>query len=62
MPGIYHQIISEATGITDPRQLLRIEEVMRHDIFHSTLDWQTKEELEEAAKTAVTVLNELECA
>ncbi len=33
-----------------------IEEVMRGDIFHSTLDWQTVEEFEDGAREAVEVL------
>ena len=37
-----------------------IEDIMRHDIFHSTLDWQTKEELEEAAVLAYLALKEIE--
>jgi hypothetical protein len=57
---IYHSIISEATGEKDPAKLRRIEEVMRQDIFHSTLDWQTKKELSDAARLAVEVLAELD--
>ena len=45
----YSEIIAEATGITDPVRLDEIEEIMRQDIFHSTLDWQTKEQLAAAA-------------
>ena len=32
---------------------------MRNVIFHSTLDWQTREELEDAARLAVEILREL---
>lgn len=46
----YSQTISEATGITDAADLEEIEDVMRHDIFHSTLDWQTKAQLKKAAR------------
>ena len=56
--SIYSGIISEATGVTDEDRLRAIEDVMRDDIFHSTLDWQTRGQLEEAARTAVTVLEE----
>lgn len=45
----YCTIISAATGETDPRVLDEIEEIMRHDIYHGTLDWQSREELESAA-------------
>jgi len=48
----YHQIISEATGVTDHATLETLEDIMRNDIFHSTLDWQTREELMDAARTA----------
>ena len=48
----YTELITEATGITDPTEVAKLEEIMRCDIFHSTLDWQTREQLMEAAKTA----------
>lgn len=48
----YQKIMSEATGVTDPDDLNEIEDVMRTAIFHSTLDWQTREQLEQAAKQA----------
>jgi hypothetical protein len=35
----YAKTISEATGVTDAEDLADIEDCMRHDIFHSTLDW-----------------------
>jgi hypothetical protein len=52
----YHQIIHEATGVTDVADLEQIEDVMRHDIFHSTLDWQTRGQLHNAARLAQQVL------
>ena len=51
----YQQIISEATGVTDPTDLKEIEEYMRECIWHSTLDWQTREQL---ASSAVVAWNE----
>lgn len=54
----YHQVISEATGYTDSEALEAIEDCMRHTIFHSTLDWQTREQLEDAARESVLVLKE----
>jgi len=54
--NIYLKTISEATGITDVRKLANIEESMRSDYFHSTLDWVTKDELQEAAKVCAGVL------
>lgn len=56
--SVYHQIITEATGITNAEHVKLIEDCMRHDIFHSTLDWQTREELEYAARDAVDMLKE----
>ncbi len=56
--SLYSDIISAATGETDKEKLQEIEDVMRHDIFHSTLDWQTREQLEDAARAAVEVLEE----
>lgn len=35
----YASSISAATGVTDPSDLADIEDSMRHDLFHSTLDW-----------------------
>jgi hypothetical protein len=54
--SLYSKIISEATGETDPATLDQLEEIMRHDIFHSTLDWQTREVLDDAAREAVRIL------
>lgn len=56
----YQEIISGATGVTDPTKLAEIEDVMRHSIFHSTLDWQTREELEVGARLARVVLRAAE--
>lgn len=55
----YHDIITEATGEADPIKVQEIEDIMRHSIFHSTLDWQTKDQLADAARLAVDVLVEL---
>lgn len=49
---MYAPIISEATGVTDPAMLSRIEDYMRNVIFHSTLDWLSRAQLKRAAKTA----------
>ena len=52
----YHLIIHEATGITDTDALNRVEDMMRHTIFHSTLDWQTRDQLHEGAREAVEII------
>lgn len=51
----YRDIIKSATGCCDA-DVQPIEEFMRRTIFHSTLDWQTKDELIEAARLAQSVL------
>jgi hypothetical protein len=48
----YAKTISEATGVTDAEDLADIEDSMRNDIFHSTLDWQTREQLNRGAREA----------
>lgn len=53
----YREIIRQATGCA-PAEAARIEDVMRNVIFHSTLDWQTREELEDAARLAVEVIRQ----
>ena len=52
----YAKTIFEATGVTDRNFLCEIEETMRHDIFHSTLDWQTYGQLQDAAKQAYNLI------
>lgn len=54
-PSIYHKIISHATGAT-ASDLPKIEIIMREEIFHSTLDWQTREQLSKAARDAFRML------
>jgi hypothetical protein len=55
--SIYAKAISEATGVTDPAFLAEIESTMRHEVFHSTLDWVTHEEFVEGAKKALEIIN-----
>lgn len=51
---IYTKIIIEATGVNETIAN-EIETIMRFDIFHSTLDWQTKEQLIKAAREALDI-------
>lgn len=51
----YALIVHEATGRTDPDELSAIEESMRQDVFQSTLDWQTRPQLHEAAVEAEVI-------
>jgi hypothetical protein len=52
----YQALIQEATGVTDLEHIERIENTMRHVIFHSTLDWQTREQLQQAAREALQII------
>ena len=51
------QLIQRATG-APASDLAMIENIMRDDIFHSTLDWQTSEQLSSAARQAFRLLDE----
>jgi hypothetical protein len=50
-------MIIEDTGCS-PDDAGMIEHIMRDDIFHSTLDWQTRPQLRRAAREAVKLLAE----
>jgi hypothetical protein len=52
---MYSDIIKQATGC-DEADAKRIEEFMRDVIFRSTLDWQTTDQLTEAARLAQQAL------
>jgi len=47
----YAALIAAATGAPDS-MLALLENLMRDEIFHSTLDWQSAEELSEGARKA----------
>lgn len=47
----YTTLIAAATGAPESR-LTILERLMRDEIFHSTLDWQSAEELSEGARRA----------
>ena len=53
---MYQSLITEATGRTDSFDLRVIEDCMRNDIFHSTLDWQSREQFMQGAKDAEQLL------
>lgn len=48
----YALSISKATGITNVADLADIEESMRVDIFHGTLDWQSPAVFAKGAREA----------
>ena len=52
---MYAEMIRKATDCK-VSEIVEIEEIMRDDIFHSTLDWQTQEELSDAARLACKAL------
>jgi hypothetical protein len=52
-----HQLIQTATGAKSG-DFAQIENIMRDEIFHSTLDWQTREQLSDAARQAYAILTE----
>lgn len=55
--GPYQSIIIEHLGCC-PEDAVMIEDIMRQHIFHSTLDWQSKEKLQRGAKEAWEMLEE----
>jgi hypothetical protein len=52
----YAKSISEAVGVSDPADLAEIEDCMRHEIFHSTLDWQDRATFDRGAREAWEVV------
>ena len=53
----YQDMIIEDIGCS-PDDAVMIEHIMREDIFHSTLDWQTRPQLCRAARKAAKILAE----
>lgn len=50
-----HMLIDETTGAPE-NDIGQIETIMREDIFHTTLDWQTRQQLADAARDAYELL------
>lgn len=50
----YTDAIIKATGCLEADAPI-LEEIMRHTIFHSTLDWQTKQVFDKGARDAYDV-------
>lgn len=46
------RLIAAVTGATGA-DAAQVEVIMREEIFHSTLDWQTREQLEDGARQAM---------
>ena len=53
--SFYRSLIIAATGINE-KEAGYVEEIMRDDIFHSTLDWQSRAQFVWGAKEAVEML------
>jgi hypothetical protein len=53
--SIYQDLIIKATGASG-RDTGHVEDIMRDDIFHSTLDWQSRAQLVRAAREAIGLL------
>lgn len=51
------RLIQDATN-APARDLAQIENIMREEIFHSTLDWQSREQLTDGGRQAYARLNE----
>ena len=54
----YQKIIRRVTNCSDA-EAIQIEDVMRNVIFCSTLDWQTREELEMAARLGHKIVRQM---
>jgi hypothetical protein len=52
---MYKAMIVKATGCAE-HEAEEVEEIMRHEVFHSTLDWQTKAQFNKGAREAYQVL------
>ena len=58
LPGYLAIIAAAVPGLAEA-EYREIEDIMRHTIFHSTLDWQTRALLMKAARHARQVQIEL---
>ena len=53
--SFYRRLIIEATGVNE-KDAGYVEAIMRDDIFHSTLDWQSQAQFVRGAREAVELL------
>lgn len=56
MSNSYQNLIMAATGCTSD-DAVKIESIMRDDIFHSTLDWQSRAVFRDGARQAASLLS-----
>lgn len=61
MPHFYQNLVNETLGETVPeKDANEILDIVRQDIFHSTLDWQTKAMLQRGIRQAYEIYLYLE--
>lgn len=53
--SFYQDLITKATGV-NAKDAGYVENIMREDIFHSTLDWQSRAQFVRGAREAVELL------
>lgn len=53
--SFYQDLIIKATGV-NAKDAGYVEDIMREDIFHSTLDWQSRTQFVRGAREAVEML------
>jgi hypothetical protein len=53
--NFYQDLITKATGV-NAKDAGYVEDIMREDIFHSTLDWQSRAQFVRGALEAVEML------
>ncbi|MBI4376521.1 MAG: hypothetical protein HY549_08735 [Elusimicrobia bacterium] len=53
--SFYRDLIIKATGV-NAKDAGYVEDIMREDIFHSTLDWQSRTQFVRGAREAVELL------
>lgn len=53
----YKQMIIEDAGC-QPFDASMIEDIMRNEIFHSTLDWQSRAQFRQGARKAAEILKQ----
>ena len=53
--SFYQGLIIEATGVSE-KDAGFVEDIMRNDVFHSTLDWQSRAQFVRGARQAVELL------
>ena len=53
---LYTKLIAKVVPGKTDAEYAAIEEIMRSDVFHSTLDWQTSKQFTRGAKEAARLL------